>query len=286
MRYRDLFEAPIADLEVGPGPVVTQAGNNRYIPNFGSDDLDILTSDKGRAKIFRAFDKTPFVFNFYVFMGKVHGTGPKSATKDAVEKALGRPIEMEGRITVVYTNNVTNREARMPMNAWTLAHRIIHVLQASSKAPLTLMEREMWRGLVDLATLTTTETFRFFADRTGGIDEFASPSGALTRFSWALFTMKSARDGKLMNSLDPAGELLAQYLLTGKVKFNSAEELVQKVTEITTDSPRYTNYNRTFKLKDRIDLVSVQKRIDELQVLVERDIQAALETMVGKIYIW
>src|SRR5690606_20974612 len=111
-------------------------------------------------------------------------------------------VQTEGRITCVFLSNVTAPRNRMPMNAWTIAHRIIHMMQTSdkynAKFDILHFERTMWSHLVKIADTMTDMRPKF----TGGMLQMAAPELSMTKFASCVMTQKSARDNRITNSLD------------------------------------------------------------------------------------
>lgn len=230
MRYRELIEAPIADFRV------VNKETDRFYNDFDKSDEGILNNPKGVQKIMNAFSKTPFEFNIYVIMRPTEGiwaNGFKNSQIEAqqfLKDQIGE-VQTEGRITCVFLSNATARNNRMPMNAWTIAHRIIHMMQTSEKynAEFDILhfERTLWRHLVNIADAMTEIKPRF----SGNMLQMVAPEISMTKFASCIMTQKSARDGRLSNSLDVGGEALAQYLLTGSIRFNDADVVAQRWAE-------------------------------------------------------
>lgn len=214
MRYHEISEAPIADFGI-----VNPKGDV-FVNDFDRSDKGILNNQKGIKKISDAFEKTPFNFNIYIIMTPTMGIWGNEATsfeeaKELIKDYIGKDVITQNHITCIYLNN-TSRRHRMPMNAWTIAHRIIHMMQVyPNKAVALEFERTCWSRIVDIAKkYTNIPNPTFIGDGVNMI----SPESQLVTFATALMTMKSARDNHIATSLDVGGELLAQYLLTGKIK--------------------------------------------------------------------
>lgn len=173
---------------------------------YTREDLEISqklhSSPKGREKICRAFAKSPFRFDFHIV-------------------PLSHPVnhpqiqETPNTITVVFTNNITFDN--MPLTAWMLAHRIGHTVQLSGL--FDKCEFDILRPILHLydTTVIITKPYRL------GIK--LQSDRVLERFVDSLLTMKSARDGIIGNRFgtEGLGELLAQYIITGRVRFNQVE---------------------------------------------------------------
>jgi hypothetical protein len=271
MRLHDIInEAPIADLEVqGSRPDTSDPEKGKM--GYTQPDYDLLTSQKGVQKIMNAFSKTPFVFNFYVlFPNEDERRRPYlQRTKRDVEAALGHPIQTDGRITVVYTNNVTAPGTWQPMNAWTLAHRVAHAAQASGM--FLPCEQAIWKTLVALY------------NRMGGQSTYkgeatfpATREQELTMLSNFLLTMKSARESKIRNPLDVGGEIMSQYLLTGNVRLN-------RVDNWDFNRPLTDNLWEGGISSDQLPTKDLNAIIEEAERRVNFACEVTFTNLVGKI---
>ena len=87
--------------------------------------------------------------------------------------------------------------------------------------------------------------------------------------------MKSAREGNLRNWGEFAHELLAQYLLTGKITFNPLPETLQ----VGTGASGRKQFRRSEQLMR--DNTNVDGYISQL----EASLQRVLNSAVGKIFV-
>jgi len=265
MRLTHLFEAPLADLAYASDVIPDATG--RGTRNIQSDDHRILTSPKGMSKIYNAFEKTPFVFNIYV--------APHAITVPDIEKYLGRPVIKDGRITVIFTNNATAPDGRMPMNAWTLAHRIAHGFQSFDQTVTNHIEHTIWGILVDLWNMTRTKGTQTAIFKGDFLDP-VRPERELSRFSNSILTMKSARDGKIRNALDVGGEIVAQYLLTGRVKLARYSDWdFSKVPLVNLDGKPAISMTRTLSTIDRF--------LEDAEVRINAACEAQFRDIVGTV---
>ncbi len=245
MRIHDLFESPIADMgsygELSDGPF------QHYEPS----DHKLQTSPKGVEKIINAFAKTRHLFNLYVVFPTVRDNlrGKTSAiasnlTKDEVNTILGRETDTEGKITCVYFNNVRGQNHR-PLNAWTMAHRIGHAIQVGfNDNKRNLYYEEIHHAIARVLSAVHDDDIKarpgFF-----GVD-FTGRSWDM-RHRWLdtamkLMTMKSARDGTLNNvNLEMFCELMAQYLISGRIRFNRIEDHEDVCAQAEEDINREMN---------------------------------------------
>lgn len=288
MRYRELVEAPIADFQV------VNKETEKYYNDFDKSDEGIVNSQKGVQKIMNAFAKTPFEFNIYVVMRPTEGIWGhdfKTSQADAMQflKDQIGDVQTEGRITCVYLSNVTGKTNRMPLNAWTMAHRMIHMLQTQHKdsgVDLMHFEKTLWSNMIKVAD-ASTDIKPFFI---GNLLQMASPETAMVNFATAMMTMKSARESKIISSLDVGGEALAQYLLTGGIRFNQFQTIAerfavaQSATEKRHDERGYKVRDQQYHIKTDVDPGQINKMIyaaEKNSMVACRD---TLQSMVGKVF--
>jgi hypothetical protein len=157
-------------------------------------------------------------------------------------------------INVIYVSNFTNPKQYMPITAWISAHRLSHAFQFTSGSRNLSSLKDYWELERDLTELIieTGEHYHLFNKNspTRGdrkldkrlIDVKRNYSAIRTYYdtirlcdllitdigliSCSLFTMRSARENMLHNPIDFVGELIAQYLLTGRVKFNPLSPVI------------------------------------------------------------
>lgn len=119
-------------------------------------------------------------------------------------------------ITVIFTQN-TGTE-KIPMTAWAIAHRLGHAIKRGPN-----FERYFSEVLL--------QDFRELLDEIYGINKQRSLGGYKYSYSseddekerslaQAVGTMRSARQSNLVNFYEFTYELIAQWIITGKIKFN------------------------------------------------------------------
>jgi hypothetical protein len=286
MRISDILgEAPIADLAMIDDP------NDK---GWHKADKALLNSPKAVGKIMNMFERTPFVFNFYMVMtGKgfqsFGGNHDEKKVLEFLEKAFHKKIDTDGKITIAYSLNGVGNKRDMPMNAWTMAHRIIHTLQI--RRDYLEFEETFWKNLVDITNYACPAAEARFVPQ-GGPIEFARPERTLVPIASALMTMKSARDDNFQSSLDLAGEVMAQYLFTGKIKFRKAHEFVELANErLAKHSVSTVDPNSAYPTKRYIPVELKPKDYAELDRLIayaskdcERALVETLNEMKGGVF--
>lgn len=288
MRYREIInEAPIADFQV------VNKETEKYYNDFDKSDEGIVNSQKGVQKIMNAFAKTQFDFNIYVVMRPTEGIWGHdfdSTQADAMQflkDQIGN-VQTDGRITCVYLSNVTGKSNRMPMNAWTIAHRMIHMLQTQHKGKTDFMhfEKTLWQNVMKVADASTDINPLFV----GNMLQMVSPETAMVNFATAMMTMKSAREGKIVSSLDVGGEALAQYLLTGGIRFNQFQTTAERFVAVQAQSEQRHD-ERGYKVRDAQYSIKTDAdpgHVNRIIYAAEKNSMVAcrdtLQSMVGKVF--
>ena len=225
-------------------------------------DRKLLTSPKAVEKIHKQWEKTPFVFDMYLVndprvnksefreRGLVDMSFVRNEMKLTPEEI---PDENEDAITIIFTNNVGAE--RYMASGWILAHRLGHALQRGNGSAALA-----WKDL-------TTRLRGIFANMLNdvyGIDVKSSAFNyggnalkdkILKYVAQQVGTMKSARDEKLRNWYEFAYELLAQYLLTGEIKFKELPRNIvtgirgwgHKDTRFAHDEPARVMHNASLE---------------------------------------
>ena len=180
---------------------------------------DIHNSTKGREKIIRAYLHTAHDYNLFIVPGAVNYDFGE-VSKEKLEDMVGHPVDTDGKINILYTNNVTNDDR--PMTAWILAHRIGHAVAMADLGKLfgervgAVLAKLLSRILGE-PVASTGDMLGFKLNHRYGL----RVEDTLNR----LLTMRSARNGQIGKRIDVdgTGEIIAQYIITGKVKLNRLE---------------------------------------------------------------
>ncbi len=180
---------------------------------YDKKDIGILTSPRGVEKIHKLWSNTKFNFDFYFLRSSL---GYKyielgEVTIDWVKKNLGVDIiPNPNNITVIFTNN--RGTEKIPMTAWAIAHRLGHAIRRLDS--YEYFSREIlydFRTILDSVYNLKIKNILFAS----GEEEIK-----LRSLAYALGTMKSIRDKNLVNFYEFIHELVAQYIITSKIKFN------------------------------------------------------------------
>ena len=279
MRYLEFIkETPISDFAVDiPTDKLSPRVNNekpkRGNIKFYDIDQKLLNNEKYKVKLFRAFEKTPFIFNFYViYLDDNKLPGLKFTQEQLIkliESKLSRKIITDGRITCLYTNGVTANY--IPMTPWIFAHRLMHAIQIAPHGP-QILEPSLYNFLIDIIKRLKPYSFDLVYMKTN--DRSLAGSFNINYdvkyLSEILFTMKSAREKKVGIN-DITGEILAQYLITGKIKFNRIENL------------NNLKYIKGLINLENLDLTSINQEIADGEIFIAKKCEEQLQSLVGKV---
>lgn len=253
MRYFELVEAPIRDLEVHgmdkPG-------------TFSDVDRRLLSNPAHIQKIRNQFESQTYDFDLYFINQTGHSYldkwgGFNGAFNDDNSDHTGQsdPAFLDTRfglklhpksdtITVVYLSNA-NEINSISLTPWIVAHRFAHALTENAKTLSPPLRRAM-------------ESLPSFA--AGNLAPDVPQLGTQLTLA-ALMTNRSARMG--MHS-EFREELIAQYLITGTIKL-----------ALRPDTP----------LAHGVDRAYVEKRIGFIGRKIRQNIENILNECVGKIFV-
>jgi hypothetical protein len=229
MRYHEITEAPIEDL--------THVGDWEKSSSFRhAQDRKLLTNPKAIQKITKQWEKTPVDFNVYLVNnadGTRHGEIGE-VSQEWLEQNLPNTAPYfkynPNAVNILYMNN--SGSARVPMTGWVLAHRLGHALNrydnkySSWNGGMRRQFQDFTDALAELyRTVATILNDGYgYKDRVPSherdYDKLRATEGLIAAFYQQIGTMRSARTGNLRDEREFILELLAQYMLTGRIKFN------------------------------------------------------------------
>lgn len=239
MLTKELFEAPLADFDV--------FGDQHIEGSFRSDDLRAIRNPKWRAKIFKAFEKTQFNFNIYLYNG-AEGMAPVGLHSQPVQvndlknikkyvgiqpiavirNLIGKdPPNSDKSITVVLVEN--EGAERIALTPWILAHRVVHALfyarqEDDTRGPEPGQNQQISRAGGDI--VRTTNQFLGIMERQfeqsvnhKHVRDVTTDLARTNEIAKLITKFHSGRVGKLSNSGEIVIELVTQYLVNGKITF-------------------------------------------------------------------
>jgi hypothetical protein len=281
----DLDEMPIKRFQT--------VGDWERRSSFGDVDRRILTSPIAVEKIKRQWENTPFNFEMYLVndprvnksqfreVGLVDMNFVRyrmGITKDEI------PKPDENAITIIFTSN-TGAERYMA-SGWILAHRLGHALARGENAV-----SKMWRRFIE----GLRKKIEDILSKVYGIDVRPQPMSytnyyydfkaardkekILKYVAQEIGTMKSARDKKMRTWFEFAYELLAQYLLTGKITFNPFPK--ELLIGFGPYGRKQTRYSRDEESRETVNLEELENIASEIQ----NDLEYILDAAVGSVFV-
>lgn len=224
MNIHDLFEAPISDLtHVGDW---SKGSSFRHEP-----DRKLLTNPKAITKITAQWEKTPVDFNVYLVNNKegIKHSEIGAVTKEWLDTNLPTTapfIDIKSNaVNLLFMNN--RGDERVPMTGWIMAHRFGHVVsryngqyeQPGRQFPdFTDARSELLR----VTAYVLNDGFGLnIPEHEANLRRKPISQKTMVSFYEQIGTMRSARTGQLRTEFEFTHEILAQYMLTGKITFNS-----------------------------------------------------------------
>jgi hypothetical protein len=276
--YSDLLkEAPIDSFNL-----VGEWEPNSKKRGYDKASRGILTSPAGVEKIKKLWAKTRQDFDIYMVSTKEGWKYTEVGEVDPYfirdKLKLDIPIN-DNNITIFYTSN--KGAEKIPTTAWTLAHRFGHALRRSSKGS-TYEYSELEKLLQQMIHRVAEKIYRKnlkissyeYNQNTKNIREIER------QVAHALGTFKSARDRKLRNVFEFTNEVVAQYIITGKVVFN------REFPKILPTYFTWGNPQGPYSVQITPEL---QEEIDDIISYFENDVYALVDNLVdsavGKIFV-
>jgi hypothetical protein len=183
---------------------------------YNRQDVGILTSPKGVEKIHRKWNNTHFNFDLYFLRSN---EARKHREVGLVEPAwvkqnLGEEITPNpDAITIIFTQNLGAE--KIPMTAWTIAHRLGHAIRRD-KIFEDYLANELRKDFNEILSNVygSRVTMNYWDSETRQRND-----KELLALAKAVGTMQSARRGQLVRFEEFIYEIVAQWIITGKVRF-------------------------------------------------------------------
>jgi hypothetical protein len=201
--------------------------DNAPTRKFKRADIGILTSLKGVEKIHKKWSNTKDNFELYFVRSKDASKYEQIGEVDLqwVKDNLGLHLApSEDAITVIFTGNVGGTNA-MPMSAWIIAHRVGQALMGRKTTHEVFAEHFVENVKRDFRDILEciynrkydVENTRDYSARNRMEQKIQDDIILLAQ---SVATMRSAREKKINTFYEFCYELVAQYVITGHVKFN------------------------------------------------------------------
>jgi hypothetical protein len=230
-----LNEAPMADLTVVGDPNTTNS--------FGSFDSIKMQKPDFRPRMFKAFSRTPHVFEVFIINSDVTDADDEAINDEVDDEAIrlragfhrqftfmGQEyVGQPGKIKVLLLSNLSpfiditgNTNAKIALTPWILAHKIGHSLQdgiagkwESSNFGKMLSDINKTCVKQGGSEFLDDEKDDYLADTAD--DEYETEWGGGFYAVDIPMTSASARNNRVSGEFEVFPELIAQYLIKGKV---------------------------------------------------------------------
>jgi hypothetical protein len=221
-----LTEAPVRDYET--------VGDFSKGSSFRKEtDRKMITSEKAIKNVRKKFSKTPYEFNL-IFVNskkaKPHqevGLVDNAWVRQNLDPEVAEKIDNyigEDTINVIFTNN--SADERVPMTPWIMVHRFAHAVRKDGATEEQYAYKEAHNHLISQVR-NIFEAYGkndFNPERRGYSDSDRAKSRkdqlAMMYMFKHMATFKSAREDNLRDWFEIINELIAQYIITGGIKFN------------------------------------------------------------------
>lgn len=190
---------------------------NKRAYGWSRKDMAILTNPNAIKKIHKKWSNTLHSFDLYFVKSKIAYQFKEvgEVTPEWVKKRLQLDIDPNpGSITVIFTQNTGNE--KIPMTAWAIAHRMAH----SIKNEQNFKEKFFDEVKRDFEEILTNVYLGNFLDTT-------KKERYLKYLAYEVGTMRSTRQKKLVTFYEFIHELVAQFIITGRIKFNPLPSIIK-----------------------------------------------------------
>jgi hypothetical protein len=183
---------------------------------YNRQDIGILTNKSAVDKIHRLWSNSKNEFDFYFMRSNKARKQVEvgEVTPEWVKDNLDMDIQpREDAITIIFTQN-TGAE-KIPMTAWTIAHRLGHAIRRDKQFE-TYFSNEILKDFRELLReiYKIDKRFSYYGKMIGDADD----EKELRALAHAVGYMRSARTGNLRNFYEFIYELVAEWIITGRIK--------------------------------------------------------------------
>jgi hypothetical protein len=282
---------------LGNGTVINQKFGRDPVPQFNEPDIEVLKSKSGVAKIHDKFTRSHFKFRMFTI---VQGDILISDGKDFL-KEHHIDLEVPDTITCIYTNNRTTNFNYIPLSAWIYGHRFGHMFQIEGGLDIENVKinesnvmQELRHSMETLAKLPV----KVIENRSGVcLAEYC--------FMLLLGTMRSVRRCDVSSNLEIFPELVAQYLICGKISLLPYSDWKERlayldayvpsnyslVDRMASIHPRLINVNDSYELMRKwVKFMQAEStpeaiatEIADLETRLNIAMHTAISNQVGKV---
>lgn len=179
---------------------------------YNKQDIGILTNNAAVDKIHRLWSNSKNEFDFYFMRSNKARKQVEvgEVTPEWVKENLDIDIQpREDAITIIFTQNTGSE--KIPMTAWTIAHRLGHAIRRNKQFE-AYFSNEILKDFRELLKeIYKIEKRKSFYEQ--------DDEKELRALAHAVGSMRSARTGNLRNFYEFIYELVAEWIITGRIKF-------------------------------------------------------------------
>ena len=241
---------------------------------YSDKDTGILENPKAVQKIHKNWSNSKNDFEFYFlrsFKASKH-VEVGEVSSDWVKENLEVDIKPNPEtISVVFTQN-TGTE-KIPMTAWALAHRLGHAVRRVKEFEV-YFSKELERDFLQI--------LKNVYQRDNDPYEYRANEKDLRALAYAVGTMKSTRERKLVSFYEFPYELMAQYIITGKIKFNPLPRSLVLQSRMAWGRPN--NITTSAKASEE-ELIEWNEMLDGHAQKYEYNLDTIFDGLVGKIFV-
>jgi len=271
--FRQFLEMPITQFQLKGG--WDPEAKRKY--GYSPQDIGILTNPKAVQKIHKSWSNSKNDFEFYFlrsFKASKHvEVGQKSP--EWVKENLEVDIQPNSdAITVIFTQN-TGTE-KIHMTAWAMAHRLGHSIKKVKEFEI-YFKNEVQKDFREI--LKNVYQINPFSENPNSLD---FNEKGLRALAYAVGTMKSARERKLVNFYEFIYELMAQYIITGKIKLNPLPKSL--ILQLRMAWGRPNNITTNAKVSEE-ELQEWNDMLEGHAQKYEYHLDTIFDGLVGKIFV-
>ncbi len=257
MKIYELFESPVSDVFIGgdtgetiktyypfKGPngsvnrqkSISNPPSDDFNTGTGFNDIDkkLVNTSGYKNRVINAFKNTPYNFEIYLANSKgIDGSSENdnltnidiiSSSNSAITNQYGGIVSEKGKIKIVMISNLSPPDKKIPATPWIIAHKIGHTLQDHGDA--YDIDEQIYKISSTMARLKYgTKTPDQF------INDFVSY--VHTGYDNNLFGILTSKSkNNIDNEYEIFPELVAQFLINGKVTLNVDESMKKHETKI------------------------------------------------------
>lgn len=204
---------------------------------YNQQDTGVLENPKAVKKIHKSWNNSKYDFDFYflrTYKASKH-IEVGQVNLDWIKNNLEINLKPKpDHITIIFTNN--RGDEKIPMTSWAIAHRLGHAIRKE-------------KIFEDYFSKQVERDFKEILKYVYNLDAQSSttPYNLNEMYKKALFSavgkMRSARENNLRTSSEFIYELVAQYIITGKIEFNDLPKNLILEKRMAWGKPNYRTKN-------------------------------------------